>query len=105
MQRPSEDRAEDRAESSEEFEIVLNDEEDAPEERDLLSTYAIDPDTVADKPWNKPGEDITDYFNYGFTETTWKEYTNKQKRLREEYGSKGRKKERSRWAGMRQRRR
>lgn len=26
------------------------------------------------KPWNQPNQDITDYFNYGFNEETWKLY-------------------------------
>jgi hypothetical protein len=37
-----------------------------------------------DKPWRKPGADITDYFNYGFNEETWIAYCLKQKRLRAE---------------------
>lgn len=37
-----------------------------------------------DKPWRKPGADITDYFNYGFTEETWIAYCMKQKRMRAE---------------------
>ena len=32
------------------------------------------------------GADITDYFNYGFTEETWMVYCEKQKRLRAENG-------------------
>ncbi len=32
------------------------------------------------------GADITDYFNYGFTEDTWMLYCEKQKRLRSENG-------------------
>ncbi|KAI7908271.1 Fip1 motif-domain-containing protein, partial [Cokeromyces recurvatus] len=36
-----------------------------------------------DKPWRKPGADITDYFNYGFNEITWRAYCAKQKMLRE----------------------
>lgn len=39
-------------------------------------------DTLEDKPWRKPGADITDYFNYGFNEDTWKAYCERQKRLR-----------------------
>ncbi len=39
----------------------------------------------ADRPWRKPGADVTDYFNYGFTETTWKQYCAKQRALRDEY--------------------
>ena len=38
-----------------------------------------------DKPWRKPGADITDYFNYGFNEETWIAYCLKQKRLRSEH--------------------
>jgi pre-mRNA 3'-end-processing factor FIP1 len=38
---------------------------------------------VEDKPWRKPGADITDYFNYGFNEVSWRTYCAKQKMLRE----------------------
>ncbi|VDO13052.1 unnamed protein product, partial [Rodentolepis nana] len=38
-----------------------------------------------DKPWKQPGADITDYFNYGFTEDTWNQYVEKQRILRQEY--------------------
>ena len=34
--------------------------------------FDVDPSTLEDKPWRKPGADITDYFNYGFNEDTWK---------------------------------
>jgi hypothetical protein len=27
--------------------------------------YEIDLDKLDDKPWTKPGADLTDYFNYG----------------------------------------
>ena len=49
-------------------------------------TYDFDLQEVKDedKPWRKPGADITDYFNYGFTEETWIAYCLKQKRLRAE---------------------
>ncbi len=30
------------------------------------------------------GADITDYFNYGFTEETWAQYCDRQRRLRAE---------------------
>lgn len=29
---------------------------------------------MADKPWLKPGANLSDYFNYGFNEKTWNEY-------------------------------
>ncbi|CAH8579886.1 unnamed protein product [Schistosoma curassoni] len=40
-----------------------------------------------EKPWKRPGADITDYFNYGFTEETWIQYCEKQKILRQEYAN------------------
>ncbi|KAG2229690.1 hypothetical protein INT48_008077 [Thamnidium elegans] len=43
----------------------------------------VDLDNVEDKPWRKPGADITDYFNYGFNEISWRSYCAKQKMLRE----------------------
>ncbi|KAK9870392.1 hypothetical protein WA026_007961 [Henosepilachna vigintioctopunctata] len=39
-------------------------------------------DSLEEKPWRKPGADITDYFNYGFNEDTWKAYCERQKRIR-----------------------
>ncbi|KAL5460173.1 hypothetical protein EMCRGX_G033601 [Ephydatia muelleri] len=41
-------------------------------------------DIDADKPWRTPGADITDYFNYGFTEETWRLYCDKQRKVRYE---------------------
>ncbi|KAL3315672.1 hypothetical protein Ciccas_005693 [Cichlidogyrus casuarinus] len=40
-----------------------------------------------DKAWKKPGADITDYFNYGFTEETWLRYCEKQRIVRQEFAS------------------
>lgn len=59
---------------------------DAPGTINDLPTYDYDLEEVKDedKPWRKPGADITDYFNYGFTEETWIGYCMKQKRLRSE---------------------
>ncbi|XP_064609667.1 pre-mRNA 3'-end-processing factor FIP1-like isoform X2 [Liolophura sinensis] len=50
--------------------------------------YEFDLDSLQadDKPWRKPGADITDYFNYGFNEDTWRQYCEKQRRLRMELG-------------------
>merc|ERR1719347_914587 len=42
----------------------------------------VDMESLEDKPWRKPGADITDYFNYGFSEDTWAAYCNRQRRLR-----------------------
>jgi pre-mRNA 3'-end-processing factor FIP1 len=30
--------------------------------------YDVDLAELEEKPWRKPGADITDYFNYGFNE-------------------------------------
>ncbi|CAG8979888.1 hypothetical protein HYALB_00002662 [Hymenoscyphus albidus] len=38
-----------------------------------------------DKPWRRPGTDVSDYFNYGFDEFTWALYASKQDTLRAEY--------------------
>lgn len=37
---------------------------------------------LEEKPWRKPGADISDYFNYGFNEETWFRYCERQKRMR-----------------------
>ncbi|KAI1332420.1 Fip1 motif-domain-containing protein [Xylariaceae sp. FL0255] len=38
-----------------------------------------------DKPWRKPGTDLSDYFNYGFDEFTWAMYAAKQDTVRAEF--------------------
>lgn len=43
-------------------------------------------EAIEDKPWRKPGADITDYFNYGFSEETWRAYCERQKKMRHESG-------------------
>ncbi len=59
-----------------------------PEDFDKVGTidgapaHEVDLEAIEDKPWRKPGADITDYFNYGFTEDTWAAYCSRQKRLR-----------------------
>ncbi|KOO35393.1 fip1 motif family protein [Chrysochromulina tobinii] len=44
----------------------------------------IDIDQLAEKPWHKPDVDPTDYFNYGFTEDTWRLYCKRQQEIRAE---------------------
>ena len=46
------------------------------------SAVEFDINSLEETPWRKPGADITDYFNYGFTEDTWTAYCNRQKTLR-----------------------
>ncbi|CAF1156643.1 unnamed protein product [Rotaria sp. Silwood1] len=48
-------------------------------EHDIMNAYKDE-----EKPWKKPGADITEYFNYGFTEETWVQYCDRQRRLRNE---------------------
>lgn len=40
-----------------------------------------------DKPWRRPGADVSDYFNYGFDEFTWALYATKQESLRSEFSA------------------
>jgi hypothetical protein len=42
----------------------------------------LDLDALASKPWREPGADITEYFNYGFTEETWRMYCRRQFEIR-----------------------
>lgn len=44
--------------------------------------YDIESINVEERPWRKPGADLTDYFNYGFNEDTWKVYCQRQQGLR-----------------------
>ncbi|AFM99401.1 Fip1 domain-containing protein [Encephalitozoon hellem] len=57
--------------------------EEQKEENEGQNILDYDIESFTDKPWNKPGADITDYFNYGFNETTWREYCNMQRRKSE----------------------
>ncbi|XP_055791287.1 pre-mRNA 3'-end-processing factor FIP1-like isoform X2 [Salvelinus fontinalis] len=41
----------------------------------------VEMDIFEDKPWRKPGADLSDYFNYSFNEETWKGYCERQRRL------------------------
>lgn len=42
------------------------------------AVYEMELESVLDKPWRRPGADLTDWFNYGFDEETWKFYCQKQ---------------------------
>ncbi|KAL3085116.1 hypothetical protein niasHS_010185 [Heterodera schachtii] len=55
--------------------------------KDGSQIYDIDLATMEDKPWRKPGADITDYFNYGFNEDTWNQYCERQRKFRAEFGT------------------
>jgi hypothetical protein len=51
--------------------------------------FAIDIDQMEDKPWRRPGVAVSDYFNYGFTEETWRAYCQRQAQLRLENQMRG----------------
>ncbi|XP_071716780.1 FIP1[V]-like protein [Rutidosis leptorrhynchoides] len=36
--------------------------------------FEVDIDSFEDKPWRHPGVDVSDFFNFGMNEETWKEY-------------------------------
>lgn len=38
------------------------------------SIIEVDLSALSDKPWRKPGSDISDWFNYGFDEVSWEAY-------------------------------
>jgi hypothetical protein len=48
------------------------------------SLLDVDIDDLPDHPWRKAGTVLSDYFNYGFDEATWKVYCARQKSGREE---------------------
>ncbi|KAG6156558.1 cleavage polyadenylation factor subunit fip1 [Claviceps purpurea] len=53
-----------------------------------ITQVNIDEDLAEkEKPWRKPGTDISDYFNYGFDEFTWALYAAKQESIRGEFGA------------------
>ncbi|KAJ2084791.1 cleavage polyadenylation factor subunit fip1 [Coemansia sp. S142-1] len=52
-----------------------------------MDMFKIDLDMLEEKPWRLPGADVTDYFNFGFSEEMWKLYCLKQKHLRMEFSA------------------
>ncbi|KAJ3162396.1 cleavage polyadenylation factor subunit fip1 [Geranomyces michiganensis] len=54
-------------------------------EFDGMELCKLDLESLEEKPWRRPGADITDFFNYGFNERTWKLYCEKQKRMRDDF--------------------
>ncbi|KAJ2617780.1 cleavage polyadenylation factor subunit fip1 [Coemansia sp. RSA 1365] len=52
-----------------------------------LDLYTIDIDMLEEKPWRQPGADITDYFNFGFSEEAWKLYCVKQQDVRAKFSA------------------
>ncbi|CAM9326449.1 unnamed protein product [Sphacelaria rigidula] len=46
------------------------------------SAFDVDIDGMEEQPWRHPGVDVADFFNYGFTEESWRVYCEKQLRNR-----------------------
>lgn len=38
------------------------------------AVFGYDIALLEDRPWTKPGANVSDYFNYGFNETSWRAY-------------------------------
>ncbi|GKT51535.1 pre-mRNA polyadenylation factor FIP1 [Colletotrichum spaethianum] len=80
---PSADKA---AAAASKSTIDVNANPDYPPVGKPITAVNIDEDlTENDKPWRKPGTDISDYFNYGFDEFTWALYAAKQEAVRGEF--------------------
>ncbi|KAJ9688982.1 hypothetical protein PVL29_014572 [Vitis rotundifolia] len=44
--------------------------------------FDVDIDSFEEKPWRHPGVDISDFFNFGFNEESWKQYCKQLEQLR-----------------------
>lgn len=50
---------------------------------DGRSILDFDLSAMNEKPWRRPGSDISDWFNYGFDETSWEAYCYRRRDLGE----------------------
>ncbi|EJU02834.1 Fip1-domain-containing protein [Dacryopinax primogenitus] len=50
---------------------------------DARSIYEVEIQSLAEKPWRRPGSDLSDWFNYGFDEISWEAYCMRKKELSE----------------------
>lgn len=50
---------------------------------DGRSILEVDLSAMADKPWRRPGSDISDWFNYGFDELSWEAYCHRRREIGE----------------------
>lgn len=48
---------------------------------DGRSILEVDLTAMNDKPWRRPGSDISDWFNYGFDEISWEAYCYRRREL------------------------
>ena len=50
------------------------------------SILEYDLNAMAEKPWRRPGSDLSDWFNYGFDEMTWQMFCNQRQNMVEHAG-------------------
>jgi pre-mRNA 3'-end-processing factor FIP1 len=50
---------------------------------DGRSILDVDLGAMAEKPWRRPGSDLSDWFNYGFDEISWEAYCYRRRDLGE----------------------
>ncbi|OBZ78859.1 Pre-mRNA polyadenylation factor fip1 [Grifola frondosa] len=50
---------------------------------DGRSILEVDLNALAEKPWRRPGSDISDWFNYGFDEISWEAYCYRRREVGE----------------------
>lgn len=55
----------------------------APGNYDGRAIFEHDINSMAEKPWRRPGSDISEYFNYGFDEISWEMYCYRRRDLGE----------------------
>jgi len=48
---------------------------------DGRSIFEVDLSALAEKPWRRPGSDLSDWFNYGFDEISWEAYCYRRREL------------------------
>lgn len=48
---------------------------------DGRSILEVDLNSLNEKPWRRPGSDLSDWFNYGFDEISWDAYCYRRKEL------------------------
>ncbi|EMD42254.1 hypothetical protein CERSUDRAFT_110784 [Gelatoporia subvermispora B] len=55
----------------------------APGTLDGRSILDVDLAALAEKPWRRPGSDVSDWFNYGFDELSWEAYCYRRREIGE----------------------
>lgn len=67
----------------EELEIPIPDDIALPHP-EAITVFDVPLNSYRSRPWDAPGADINEYFNYGLNSATWDRYRNRQRRVRKE---------------------